>query len=139
IASRLLLHEERRGEMQADLTMGEVAAVGSGALALACGGLALVMFRAAMRKLAESERMAQAKLAAERSDREKSAFLATMSHEIRTPMNAILGFSEILRGELRDERLRGFADSVLMSGRSLLRLINDILDLSKIEAGRMEI
>ena len=62
-----------------------------------------------------------------------------MSHEIRTPMNAVLGFTEILRGQELDPKKASYIDNIHTSGRSLLKLINDILDLSKIEAGKMEL
>jgi CheY-like chemotaxis protein len=83
--------------------------------------------------------LVEAKLQAERSSREKSAFLANMSHEIRTPMNAILGFSELLQSELPELRHRKYLQSIRSSATSLLQLINDILDMSKIEAGVMEL
>lgn len=73
------------------------------------------------------------------ANKAKSEFLANMSHEIRTPMNAILGFSELLKKEISSEKGRRFIDSILSSTDSLLRLLNDILDLSKVEAGKLEI
>jgi signal transduction histidine kinase len=76
------------------------------------------------------------------ASRHKSEFLANMSHELRTPLNAVIGFSEVLQdrlfGELNDKQAEYVAD-IHTSGRHLLALINDILDLSKIEAGRMEL
>jgi len=81
----------------------------------------------------------EAKNVAENANKAKSEFLASMSHEIRTPMNAILGFSEILFNNANDPKSKNFVSRILSSGRTLLYLINDILDLSKIEAGQMEI
>ncbi len=80
-----------------------------------------------------------AKEAAETANRFKSEFLANMSHEIRTPMNAILGFSELLRNRVDGDKNREYLKSIVASGNSLLNLINDILDLSKIEAGKLEL
>ncbi len=75
----------------------------------------------------------------EEANRAKSEFLANMSHEIRTPLNAVLGFSELLSGMVGDETHRNYLHAIGTAGRSLLTLINDILDLSKIEAGMLEI
>lgn len=69
----------------------------------------------------------------------KSEFLASMSHEIRTPMNSILGFSEIMLNTTYDTKQKSYLKTILESGKTLLSLINDILDLSKIEAGRLDI
>jgi len=77
---------------------------------------------------------------AEISDQLKSAFLANMSHEIRTPMNSILGFSQLLEDENLDkETQKQYLGYINPSGKSLLGLINDIIDISKIEAGELKL
>ena len=88
------------------------------------------------------EHVLRAKMAAEAANQTKSAFLANMSHELRTPLNSIIGFSDLLveqgLGPLDEKQLR-YANNISKSGRHLLRLINDILDLSKLEAGKTEL
>jgi len=90
------------------------------------------------RKQAETA-LKKAKEQADSANRAKSEFLANMSHEIRTPMNAVIGFSDILASEITDKKQKSHLNSIQVAGKSLLTLINDILDLSKIEAGRLEI
>jgi len=86
------------------------------------------------------QELINAKEKAEESDRLKSAFLANMSHEIRTPLNAIIGFSELLENPSLFEKKRDeYLKYIESSGKSLLNLINDIIDISKIEAGQLKI
>jgi cell cycle sensor histidine kinase DivJ len=87
--------------------------------------------------------LAEAREQADQASRAKSAFLANMSHELRTPLNAIIGFSDILRSEtlerLSGERRRDYARLIHAAGEHLLSVVNEVLDLSKIEAGKMEL
>lgn len=76
---------------------------------------------------------------AEQANRAKSEFLANMSHEIRTPMNAVMGLSDIIMEESRGRRIYSYACDIKSASQNLLAIINDILDLSKVEAGKMEL
>ena len=88
-------------------------------------------------RLGDEEELIKARDAADEANKAKSQFLANMSHEIRTPLNSIIGFSELLVNSSIDEKKRSQVLSIRNSGRSLLNIINDILDLSKVEAGKI--
>ena len=111
----------------------------AGVFGIGSGLLALWLARVAAHHREREHTLMEAKLSAEHSNQEKTAFLANMSHEIRTPMNAILGFSELLGGALTSPKHQQYLQSIRSSADSLLQLINDILDMSKIEAGVMEL
>jgi PAS domain S-box-containing protein len=88
------------------------------------------------------ERLRNALTTAEMASRAKSAFLASMSHELRTPLNAIIGFSDIIRTGIPGsdaEKIRDYASDIYNSGQHLLKLISDILEVSRIEAGKLEL
>ncbi|GEM_PF-1630490 len=85
------------------------------------------------------EKLLNLKNEAVNANRAKSIFLANMSHEIRTPLNSIIGFSEILANIAADPVVKNHANSILIAGKTLLNLINDILDLAKIESGKINL
>jgi len=92
-----------------------------------------------IRERIEKEKADRERKSAESANYAKSEFLANMSHEIRTPMNAVLGFTELLDSMITDRKQREYLSAIKSGGKGLLTIINDILDLSKIEAGKLEI
>jgi signal transduction histidine kinase/DNA-binding response OmpR family regulator len=106
------------------------------------GELLVVAMEDVTERRRAEELVAKAMETAEAANRTKSLFLANMSHELRTPLNAILGYSEMLQEEAADQGVQEFLpdlQNIHIAGKHLLALINDILDISKIEAGKMEL
>lgn len=85
------------------------------------------------------DELLEARILAEKASDAKSAFLANMSHEIRTPINAVLGMDEMILRETNLENIKEYAANIRSSGKALLTIINDVLDFSKIESGKMEL
>ena len=91
-------------------------------------------------KIEQAERnLIQAKVLAEKASQAKSDFLSSMSHELRTPLNAILGFSQLIQMNARDEITKENSEEIIAGGNHLLQLINELLDLSKIESGNIDL
>lgn len=91
-------------------------------------------------KLLEQEQQLRTAMSiADKANSAKSNFLASMSHEIRTPINAVLGMDEMILRECSDETILGYAENIMSAGQSLLAVINDVLDFSKIESGKLKI
>jgi signal transduction histidine kinase/ActR/RegA family two-component response regulator len=123
------------GKLLRDAVPGLAALLALMVVALIAGGLRIY---ALLRELARNEAaLDRSLLHAEAANAAKSQFLANMSHELRTPLNGIVAMAEMLRGRQADVRSREMADTIVSSGRMLERVINDILDVSKIEAGQM--
>jgi signal transduction histidine kinase len=145
VHTRMLSAQAEAGRLEARTWTGVLIALG------AAVGLALLvalenarLYAAAQRYiqqlLDQSRQLLGAKVAAEQASRAKSEFLAAMSHELRTPLNAVIGFSQLLAnktyGELNERQLQ-YLTTILSGGRHLRRLVDDVLDLAKVDAGRL--
>ena len=113
-------------------------------LFLAVFGVCIFAVNAVMQRMIRWQQKANDDLkemaaSAIRAEQAKSLFLSNMSHEIRTPINAVLGMNEMILRECDDQQLLSYAENIQRAGKTLLFLINDILDMSKIESGKMEI
>jgi len=102
-------------------------------------GLMLTISRDVSERRRIEAEVERAKQEAEHANSAKSEFLSRMSHELRTPLNAIIGYGQVLELQLRDERRREDVDHILTAGKHLLALIDDVLDISRIEAGKLRL
>ena len=102
------------------------------------GPLVVSAIRDLTERLRVQQELLHARDAAQAANRAKSEFLSHMSHELRTPLNGVLGYAQILQRDAHTDRQRDNLKGIVQCGEHLLRLINDILDLSKIEAGHLE-
>ncbi|HJV42310.1 ATP-binding protein [Caulobacter sp.] len=110
-----------------------------GVIVLTIGGLLFYMLDTARQLRANGLALERAEAAALDASEAKSAFLAMMSHELRTPMNGVLGLAHALRGARLDQRQARYLELIEQSGHGLMTILNDILDLSKIEAGKLDL
>lgn len=106
---------------------------------LATIGFSVVLIVLVKRRRQIEQSLRESRVRAESANRMKSEFLASMSHELRTPLNGILGYAEFLRDNSVDQTHKEFASTILDSGQHLLEVVNSILDLAKVEAGKMEL
>ena len=130
---------EIREQINRQVFRANLTSLAAGAAGVGAGIIAFWLSQVFLRQQRRERELVEAKLQAEHSNQEKTTFLANMSHEIRTPMNAILGFSELLQNDLREPKHRQYLQTIRSSAESLLLLINDILDMSKIEAGIVDL
>lgn len=131
--------QENQGKLENSLERTNLTIFVSNGIAIAAGILSVITLLLFLTARDRENHLRAQKEKAEDADRANSEFISMMSHEIRTPMNAILGFGELLNDSVQSPKEKHFTAAILSSGKSLLSLINDILDLSKIEASSIPI
>lgn len=135
--------EERLAEQSRDMMraerLGHSGAIGAGVVAMLLAALGIWQWHRTLRHRQREMELAIEKSRAEQTARDKGDFLAAMSHEVRTPLNAILGLSENLRDTLPEDTPRSQAGAVHAAATGLLRVVNDLLDLSRMDAGRLQL
>lgn len=112
---------------------------GLGLLALCIVAASILLYRRRLRRLSAWQLAVHKQELAEQASLAKTRFLATLGHEVRTPMTGVLGMSELLLKTSLDSQQRGYTESIRRAGAHLLRLVNDALDLARIESGRLEL
>ena len=130
---------EKQGHLEKVIAQRNVSIFSALGLAIVASFAGFLLLRRHLAALRQEQALRAEAARSDRASREKSAFLANMSHEIRTPMNAIFGFSQLLAERVTDAEDKRYVDAIVSSGRSLLTLINDVLDLSRIEAGKLDV
>ena len=138
-AAEQALLVERTGRRGAMIRQTDRTVLVANTLALLAGLLAFLAVRRSQAQFEQSLRIEYEAGQARRASAEKSVFLASMSHEIRTPMNAIFGFTQLLSETVRQPLEREYVAAIKQSGQALLDLIDDVLDLSRIEAGKLQL
>ena len=138
VAHELRLLDLRAEDLKDVIRFSTLVIIACALIAFIIGGNSILVMRRVYRSAIRETELLLAKEKAEEEVDHRTEFFAHVSHEIRTPLNSIIGYSELLRNIVTGHKQRDYLEAIQSSGKSLLSIINDILDLSKTEAGRME-